>query len=63
MLWIFLQTELKAFINDTLTFDSKVIKVIPSDKAVILGNKIILKSPGRAIVITQKGKVKIKTSL
>ncbi|MEO0144639.1 MAG: hypothetical protein ABIL45_06885 [candidate division WOR-3 bacterium] len=59
MLWIFLQVEIKAFVNDTLSFDSKVLKVIPPDKAKILSNKVILLKPGRAIVITERGKVPI----
>lgn len=54
MLWIILQVEIKSFVGDTIAFDSKVLKVIPSDKVDILGNKIIAKSPGRIIVITEK---------
>ena len=59
MLWIILQVEIKSFVGDTIPFDSKVLKVIPSDKADILGNKIIAKSPGRIIVITEKGKTSV----
>jgi len=59
MLWIILQVEIKSFVGDTIPFDSKVLKVIPSDKAAILGNKIITKSPGRIIVITEKGKTSV----
>lgn len=59
MLWIILQVEIKSFVGDTIAFDSKVLKVIPSDKADILGNKIIAKSPGRIIVITEKGKTSV----
>ncbi|MEO0223656.1 MAG: hypothetical protein ABIL76_00995 [candidate division WOR-3 bacterium] len=59
MLWIILQVEIKSFVGDTIPFDSKVLKVIPSDKADILGNKIIAKAPGRIIVITEKGKTSV----
>lgn len=57
MLWILV--EIKTFVGDTISFDSKVIRVIPREKAYIFSNSIIPIKPGRAIVITENSEIPI----
>ncbi|MCS7244698.1 MAG: hypothetical protein N2504_06455 [candidate division WOR-3 bacterium] len=57
MLWIL--AEIRTFVGDTISFESKVIKVIPKEKAYVFSNSIIPMKPGRAIVITENSEIPI----